>query len=239
METLLANDSTGVGLQADVVRRRARPATWTTSPVRAGSGGGTLKTPGRTVAIWVGRVLGHDRGHDVAAEGRPRLLEDRRPGSWLPLLKSPISRRVQSAVRPEPAGVGDPRGELAAQRAGPEEHHLRLALADEVGDRLLVDERVERAEERVLDDVDDVGAGGDQLGRPIAGVVAGEDRADPLAQAVGELADLAQELERDGADAVALALGEDPELAAVGGLLAAERRSRPRRRPRRPGAACW
>ncbi len=50
-----------------------------------------------------------------------------------PLLKSPISSLVQSAVRPGPTGVGDPRGELAAERGGAEEHHLGLTLADEVG----------------------------------------------------------------------------------------------------------
>ncbi len=139
-------------------------------------------------------VLGHDRGHDVAAEGRPRLLQD--PDQVRRALAEVADLQAR-AVGGEagPAGVGDPGRELAAERAGPEEHHLRLPLADEVGDCLLVNDRIEGAEERMLDDVDDVGAGGDQLGRPVARGFAREYGAHALAQAVRELADLAQELQ--------------------------------------------
>jgi hypothetical protein len=68
--------------------------------VRFGSGGGTLKTPGLTVAIWVGEsfvmivaMTLPPRAGRVCLRIAVRFVE--------PLLKSPISRRVQSAVRPE------------------------------------------------------------------------------------------------------------------------------------------
>ena len=56
MLTFDTNDSTGVIATPFAASPRSG-VTRTTSPVRAASRGGTLKTPGRTVAIWVGESL--------------------------------------------------------------------------------------------------------------------------------------------------------------------------------------
>ena len=71
-----------------------------TSPTRAGAGGGTLNTPGRTVAIWDGESLVMIVAMTLPpSAGRVCLRIAVR--LTVPFEKSPISSRVQSAVSPE------------------------------------------------------------------------------------------------------------------------------------------
>ena len=115
-------------LQGEVAGLERRASIFSTTPLRLASAAGLRMTPSRTVAI-CGRVLRvDDRGDQVAAEGRPDLVEQVLVGLVF-LLDVVVADLQVGAVGGEAAaqGAGDPRREVAAVGRAADQEDLRLA----------------------------------------------------------------------------------------------------------------
>ena len=170
----------------------------------------------------LGTAVGaHDRGHEVAAKGRARLVEKPRLGVDL----------EHGAVGGE-AGLqpGRHRGcQLTAKARGPEQQDLGGALGGQAADPAGVDVGVRRGEPLVAAEDHLVGAAGDQLadwvgvqGRLVCGpraVAQAQQRDHAAAAGVGKLARLTEQLEHHRGHGTVGLLGKDPDVGGLQGLL--------------------
>jgi len=155
-------------------------------------------------------VGGDDGGDDVAAEGRADLVEEVLVlglGDGVGVVADPEVRAVGGEAGAE--ACGDAGREVAAGGAGAEEHDLGRRALDHLADHAGIGQGAVDREGRVVGDVDDIGARGDELGWLPGEGVAADDGRHVLPQRVGQLAGLAQQLEAHVGDLAAVLLRED------------------------------
>ena len=150
----------------------------------------------------------HDRGHEVSAKSRARLLQ--LAGRTVDLEHGAVGGQAGAQAH------RDRRGELTSKRGGAHEHGLGATLLDKPDQPAGMDLGVERGQAVVATAQHLVGAGADEHERRVvacAGPLA-EHRHDAAPARRGELARTPHKLERHALDpAVRTRLGDHPDVA--------------------------
>ena len=155
-----------------------------------------------------------DRRDDVAAERGTDLLEDVLELLARLLIGEVVDLQVGAVGREAAAERGgDRRSEVAAHVRRAEDHDLRLALLDELDERVAVGLAAEHLELLVLDEVHRVRTRLEERLRETLDAIAHEHRAELDAELVGEFASLAEEFPRNVAQLALFLFGENPNFA--------------------------